>query len=102
MEHKIHRIIKCNLLEPYRLELKFEDGLMREIDFSQVLEGELYEPLKDDELFAKVQIDPEVKTIIWPNGADFDPAILHDWPLYEKSFIQAAKRWKESKTHAIA
>jgi hypothetical protein len=21
-----------------------------------------------------------------------DPAILHDWPLYEKSFIQAAKR----------
>ena len=102
MEHKIHQIIECNLLETYRLELKFEDGLMREIDFSQVLEGELYGPLKDDELFAKVQIDPEVKTIIWPNGADFDPTILHDWPLYEKSFIQAAKRWKESKTHAIA
>ena len=102
MRHKIHKIIECNVQGPYRLKLKFDDGLVRDIDFSQVLEGDLYEALKDDELFAKVQIDPEVKTIIWPNGADFDPAILHDWPLYEKSFIHAAKRWKESKKHALA
>lgn len=31
------------------------------------------------------QIDPEVHTLVWPNGADCDPAILHDWP-YEISW----------------
>jgi hypothetical protein len=29
-----------------------------------------------------VEIDPEVHTLVWPHGADFDPANLHDWPQY--------------------
>ena len=36
-------------------------------------------------LFGQVWIDPEVHTLVWPNGADFDPATLHDWP-YEISW----------------
>jgi len=34
----------------------------------------------DLSLFNQVTIDPEVFTIVWPNGADFDPTTLHDWP----------------------
>ncbi|HSL84277.1 MAG TPA: DUF2442 domain-containing protein [Thermoanaerobaculia bacterium] len=63
------------------------------MDFEPILEGELYGPLRDAELFAKVEVDPEVPTLIWPNGADFDPAVLHDWPEHEEAMRSLARRW---------
>ena len=39
----------------------------------------------------QVRIDEEVKTLVWPNGADFDPATLHDWPEHERAFRELAK-----------
>jgi hypothetical protein len=41
-----------------------------------------------------VQIDPEVQTLVWPNGTDFDPATLHDWPLYVDEFAMHMKQWQ--------
>jgi hypothetical protein len=38
--------------------------------------------------------------VVWPTGADFDPATLHDWPEHEAAFRAAAQRWNSS--HAIA
>jgi hypothetical protein len=35
-------------------------------------------PLRDQALFRQVRLDSEVHTLVWPNGADFDPATLHD------------------------
>jgi len=95
MQHPIHRIIECRVLPPYGLNLKFEDGLEREVDLESILEGEIYGPLRDKFFFSKVVIDPEIQTITWPNGADFDPAVLHDWPTHSDSFAQAAKSWKQ-------
>jgi hypothetical protein len=40
-----------------------------------------------------VSLDPEAHTVVWPNGADFDPAILHDWPDHEAGMIAMARRW---------
>ena len=100
MNHPIHRVISVNLVAPYVLRLEFDDGLMRTIDFVTVLEGELFGPLRDPAVFAQVRLDPEVQTVVWPNGADFDPATLHDWPEHEAAFRAAARRW--SKAHAMA
>jgi hypothetical protein len=44
-------------------------------------------------LFNQVQIDPEVHTLVWPNGADFDPATLHDWPEHLPELKRMVKRW---------
>lgn len=63
-----------------------------------VLAGELYSPLRDPAEFARVKIDPEVNTLVWPSGADFDPAILHDWPKHEAAFRAAAQRWSHAMT----
>lgn len=93
MAHPIHRITSVEALGGYRLRIGFDDGSSREIDFEPMLEGELYGPLRDVELFAKVDVDPEVRTLVWPNGADFDPAILHDWPEHEEAMRRLARRW---------
>ena len=50
--------------------------------------------LRDLNLFQQVKIDPEVHTLVWPNGADFDPATLHDWPLHEQAMREMARRWE--------
>ena len=74
-----YKIISFKIKSPYTLELIFNDGAIKEINFEKILSGEMFSPLKDQKLFNQVSIDPEVHTIVWPNGADFDPAILHDW-----------------------
>lgn len=93
MGHPIHRVTGVEVLGGYRLRVAFDDGLRREIDLEEVLEGELYGPLRERSLFEKVAIDPEVQTIVWPNGADFDPATLHDWPTHEAGMKELARSW---------
>jgi len=50
-------------------------------------------PLKDLDVLNAVMISPEGYTLLWPNGADFDPATLHDWPEVEAEFVQMAQSW---------
>jgi hypothetical protein len=100
MKHPIHRVRSFEQIGPYVLTISFEDGLSRTIDFEPILEGELFGALRDPEQFAQVQLDPEVHTLAWPSGADFDPATLHDWPHHEPAFRAAALRWKNARAMA--
>ena len=100
MNHPIYRITSCEHIAPYSLRLRFDDGLTRTIDLESILEGELYGPLRDPAVFAQVALDPEIHTVVWPGGADFDPAMLHDWPEHEAAFRAAAKRWSRAKANA--
>lgn len=98
MNHPIHRITSFDQIGAHTLRLQFDDGLARTIDFAPVLAGELFGPLRDPKVFAQVRLDSEVHTLVWPTGADFDPATLHDWPEHETAFRAAAERWN----HALA
>ena len=93
MEHPIHRVTAFELVEPFVLDVSFDDATRQRIDFRPVLHGELYRPLRDAALFERVEIDPEVHTLVWPNGADFDPATLHDWPHAGPLMVALAQRW---------
>ena len=93
MKHPIHRVSGLSIAGPYKLDVKFDDGTSRRIDFSPVLKGEIYGPLQDLSLFEKVRLDREVHTLTWPTGADFDPATLHDWPEDPAEIERAAKLW---------
>lgn len=93
MEHPVYRVASVEVLEGYALRIGFDDGTHQEIDLEPILAGEIYGPLRDRALFEQVRIDPEVHTIVWPNGADFDPATLHDWSQQEEAMRALARRW---------
>jgi hypothetical protein len=101
VEHPVHKISSFEIAGPYRLRLAFDDGAVRTIDFRPILEGEVYGPLRDLDTFNTVSLDPEAHTLVWPNGADFDPAILHDWPEHEAGMIAMARRWAAGRDEKV-
>jgi hypothetical protein len=72
------RVTEVLALEPYRLRITFNDGVVRDVDCSFLLRGTLGEPLRDAEYFRQVRVDHEARTIVWPNGLDPAPELLHD------------------------
>lgn len=73
----IARVTAVEPLEGWRLRLTFSDDLVREVDLSNDLWGPLAEPLRDPVYFSQVRVDPELGTVVWPNGYDLDPDVLH-------------------------
>ena len=92
--HQIYRVKAFQIVAPYTLRVEFDDQTQQTIDFKPVLGGELFGPLRELSQFNQVQIDPEVRTLVWPNGADFDPETLHDWPRYAQALAERARRWE--------
>ncbi len=96
MSHAIHRVERFEIVGPYTLTVDFADGSRQCIDFRPVLEGEVFGALQNVELFNAVELDPTFGTIQWPNGADFDPETLHDWPKYRDALAAMARQWAVS------
>lgn len=94
MTHPIYRVRSFEIVSPYTLRIKFDDDAEQTINFRPVLAGEMYGPLRDLSLFNQVRIDSEVNTLVWPNGADFDPATLHNWHEQEEALIARAQKWE--------
>ena len=94
MIHPIYRVTEFTIVGPYKLLIRFDDQSEQTIDFRPVLAGELYRPLLDPEVFNQVRLDTGVQTLVWPNGADFDPATLHEWPQLEDAMIERARPWE--------
>ena len=64
-------------LDGYKLCLNFDDGSKRIVDLTADLCGPMGAPLRDPAVFRQVRVDPELRTIVWPNGFDLDPDVLH-------------------------
>jgi len=73
------RVQQVRHLVDYRLELSFTDGTTGEIDFRErvVGRGGVFEPLEDVNFFRQVQVDPEARTLVWPNEVDLCPDVLY-------------------------
>lgn len=98
MSHKFYRVVHFEFVADYTLKIKFDDESTQTINFRPVLQGALFGPLQDSALFNQVEIDPEVHTLVWPNGADFDPETLHNWPKYAEQMKQMADKWAKKTT----
>jgi hypothetical protein len=98
MLHEIHTIQSFRKIAPYTLEIVFGDNNCKTINFLPVLNGEMYGPLKNSDCFDEVILDSEVKTLVWPNGADFDPTLLYNWDQYVEELKRRSKEWKTEST----
>jgi hypothetical protein len=69
-------IIRAEYRGGYRIHVTFNDNSEKTIDFSQWLDGPIFEPLKDQDFFQRFFIDGG--TVVWPNGADIAPETLYE------------------------
>ena len=74
----IPKVIEAKYVHDYVIRLRFADGTKGDVDLSQELYGEMFEPLKDPEIFARFIVHPEFHTLCWPNGADIAPEFLYE------------------------
>jgi hypothetical protein len=66
MVHEIHEVVGFEKVRRSTLRVDFSDG---------------------------VRLDSGARTLVWPDGADFDPAILHDWPERKADLERLAAGW---------
>ena len=84
MGEEILRIEAVQLVGPFELHLRFNDGATRRVDLLPALTGPVFAPLRDAEYFSRVALDPVAGTVVWPNGADFAPDYLRALPEAEE------------------
>jgi hypothetical protein len=91
MLHRLYRVTDFEIAGQYILRITFDDETQRVIDFEPVLYGEVFGPLRDVSLFRQVRLDRTARTLVWPNGADFDPETLRHWD--DREMAALGKRW---------
>jgi len=84
---KLVDITCVQVIRDHCLRLTFEDGTVGDAGFGEREWRGVFEPLRDPAFFARVAVDPESGTIVWPNGVDMAPE-----PLYETARLQASAR----------
>lgn len=98
--HKLYKVTGFEIVGDHTLRVSFDDGSERVIAFKPVLYGEMWGPLRDVNLFNQVRVDPVAHTLIWPNGADFDPETLHNWDDYKAELEVRAQSWAHADLSA--
>jgi hypothetical protein len=88
-------IIEVRPVRAHVLYVRFEDGVQGEVDFAKRLRFEgVFAPLRDLEEFAQVQVHPELRTLVWPSGADVDPDVLYAEMSGTPLDLRPASSWK--------
>lgn len=73
----IPRVVEVKPLANFRLWVRFLDGTSGTVDLSQELWGPMFQPLTNPDVFNQARVDPELETVVWPNGADLAPEFLY-------------------------
>lgn len=72
------RILEAKYVSGFTVWLRFSDGAEGEVNLRRELVGSIFEPLQSVETFRRFRLDPELRTLVWPNGADFAPEFLRE------------------------
>jgi Protein of unknown function (DUF2442) len=86
----ILHVVEAHVCGTYRLRLSFNDGTSKVVDSWTLLDGPMFEPIRDPAYFALVKVDPICGTVVWPNGADLAPEALKALAAIEER-IEAAQ-----------
>jgi hypothetical protein len=71
----ILHVVRAEYVSGHRIHLWFNDGTDGEVDLGGVLDGPVFEPLRNLDHFRQFRL--EGHTLAWDNGADLAPEYLH-------------------------
>ncbi|HOF88582.1 MAG TPA: DUF2442 domain-containing protein [Armatimonadota bacterium] len=71
------RVSEVTTLEPFRIRVKFTDGLEGVVDLAPMVGTGVFAPLRDLETFARVYVDPVTHTVAWPGDIDLCPDTMY-------------------------
>jgi hypothetical protein len=74
----ILRVVEAEVCGDFCLRVAFNDGTEKVVSLRTILDGPIFEPLREREYFGQMELDPVCGTVVWPNGADFAPEALKD------------------------
>lgn len=74
----VPRIVEAHYIAGFRIWIRFSDGAEGDVDLSQELTGPIFAPLRNVEEFKRVALHPELRTLVWPNGADLASEFLRE------------------------
>ncbi len=81
-------------LDGFRVEVCFDDGREGIADLAEAIEGPMLEPLRDPDVFRTLRVDEELRTIVWPNGADLAPEYIYYRAFQDDPGLQAIfRKW---------
>ena len=93
---EIPKVISVETRIPYTLIVTFKDGTVRETTLKPEELTGVFEPMKDPEYFVRASVDPETRTVAWPNGVDLDPCVLHDPSLLASGNVSEPRKEEPS------
>ena len=73
----IPKLESAKYVDGYTIHVKFADGTEGDVDLKPELWGEVFEPLKDLDVFQRFELDEELNTVTWSSGADLAPEFLY-------------------------
>jgi hypothetical protein len=74
----VPRIVEAHYIAGFKIWIRFSDGAQGDVDLSQELPGPIFAPFRNVEEFRRVTLHPELRTLVWPNGADLAPEFLRE------------------------
>jgi hypothetical protein len=74
----MHYVTDVFYLNGYKLNVQFENDEVRKVDLEKHLDGPIFEPLKELAYFKRFEVNHDIDTVVWPNGADFSPDFLYE------------------------
>lgn len=87
-----HRIIGFKIVDDYVIELFFNDGFSRVVNFYPFLKGSFYGQLRNLELFNQVHIR-HGGNLYWPNDVEFSSEDLYHWDKVEENYRNWMRDW---------
>ena len=87
-------VTTAKYIQDYKIAVSFNDGSTGVADLTAALTNPVFEPLKDKSIFANFNVDQELETIVWPNGADLAPEYIYFQAFKDNPELQPKfKQW---------
>ncbi len=78
MTFKRARIVECKPQENYKIWVRFDDGLVGEVDLSNLVGRGIFASWLSIEFFKSVYVDKISETVAWGEDIDLDPYVLRN------------------------